>query len=98
MNNFFLLARQELALTLIIFILLFIKVGTKEWSNRALLNLINGLLLVNFLSGFFFYEGGVLFNEMFHTGRLLVLEKNITAGLYLAAQLWDVVFGFYTTW
>jgi len=77
MNNFFLLARQELALTLIIFILLFIKVGTKEWSNRALLNLINGLLLVNFLSGFFFYEGGVLFNEMFHTGRLLVLEKNI---------------------
>jgi len=77
MNDFFLLAKQELALTLIIFILLFIKVGTKEWSNTALLHLVNGLLLVNLVSGFFFAGEGVLFNEMFHTGRLQSTEKNI---------------------
>ena len=77
MNDFFLLARQELALTLIIFILLFIKVGAKEWSNVSLLSLVNFLLLLNFLSGFFFVEDGMLFNEMFHTDKLVVIEKNI---------------------
>ena len=91
MNNFFLLARQELAITLIIFVLLFIKVGTKEWSNNALLHLINGLLLVNFLFGFFFYEDGMLFNEMFRTGRLLVMEKNILnlGVLVISMQAYD---------
>jgi len=91
MNNFFLLARQELAITLIIFVLLFIKVGTKEWSNNALLHLINGLLLVNFLVGFFFYEDGMLFNEMFRTGRLLVMEKNILnlGVLVISMQAYD---------
>ena len=91
MNNFFLLARQELAITVIIFILLFIKVGTKEWSNNALLHLINGLLLVNFLFGFFFYEDGILFNQMFRTGRLLVMEKNILnlGVLVISMQAYD---------
>jgi NADH-quinone oxidoreductase subunit N len=77
MHQFFLLAKQELALTLIIFILLLIKVGSKEWSNSALLHLVNGLLLVNFTAGFFFQQEGVLFNEMFHTGKLVCTEKNI---------------------
>ncbi len=77
MTEFFLLAKQELALTLIIFILLFIKVGAKEWSNSALLQLVNFLLLVNLLAGFFFAQAGVLFNDMFRTNSLAVLEKNI---------------------
>jgi len=90
-NQFFLLARQELALTLIIFILLFIKLGTKEWSNSALLNLVNGLLLVNVASGFFFEEEGILFNEMFHTGKLIVVEKNILnlGTLIISLQAYD---------
>lgn len=76
-TQFFLLAKQELVLTLIIFILLIIKVGSKEWSNTALLNLVNGLLLINFVTGFFFSQEGMLFNEMFHTGKLINIEKNI---------------------
>lgn len=77
MQQFFLLAKQELALTLIIFILLFIKVGTKEWSNKALFNLVNVLLLFNFAAGFFYAKEGMLFNEMFVTGKLAATEKNI---------------------
>lgn len=77
MHAFFLLAKQELALSLIIFILLFIKVGSKEWSAPALLNLVNVLLLLNVLAGFFFQQQGVLFNGMFHTGTLATAEKNI---------------------
>ena len=77
MHEFFLLAKQELALTLLIFILLFIKVGSKDWSGAALLNLVNGLLLLNFIGGFLFPQQGILFNEMFHTGPLATAEKNI---------------------
>ena len=91
MNEFLLLAKQELVLTLIIFILLFIKVGSKEWSNGALLNLVNLFLLVNFVSGFFFTREGVLFNEMFRTGKLAVLEKNILnlGTLLISLQAYD---------
>ncbi|MFT3933324.1 MAG: NADH-quinone oxidoreductase subunit N [Chitinophagaceae bacterium] len=77
MNQFFLLARQELAITLIIFVLLFIKVGFAMWTNAAIMKLVNALLLLNFLFGFFLPIEGSLFSEMFRTGKLIVLEKNI---------------------
>ncbi len=35
------------------FILLFIKVGSREWANENILNLVNILLLINFIAGFF---------------------------------------------
>jgi NADH-quinone oxidoreductase subunit N len=91
LNQFFLLAGQELALTFIIFILLFIKVGAKEWSGNAVLNLVNGLLLLNFVAGFFFGRKGILFNEMFHTGKLVVVEKNILnlGVLIISLQAYD---------
>jgi len=90
-QQFFLLARQELAITLVIFILLFIKVGAAEWSNKSIFNLVNILLLVNFLSGFFFVQDGVLFNEMFHTNNLVVTEKNILnfGTLIISLQSYD---------
>jgi NADH-quinone oxidoreductase subunit N len=69
--------KQELIITAIIFILLFIKVGNKEWRNERILNLVNVLLLINFVAGFFFNREGTLFNEMFRTGKLINLEKNI---------------------
>ena len=77
MHEFFLLAKQELAISLVIFILLFIKVGSKEWSRTALLALVNGLLLLNFAAGFLFPQQGILFNEMFHTDALATAEKNM---------------------
>jgi NADH-quinone oxidoreductase subunit N len=75
-NNFFILLRQELVITAIIFILLFIKLG-KDKNNESLLHIINVLLFVNLLIGFFPMMEGGLFNNMFATNKLVVLEKNI---------------------
>ncbi|MCW3118708.1 MAG: NADH-quinone oxidoreductase subunit [Chitinophagaceae bacterium] len=75
--DFFILMKAELMITLIIFILLFLKLGNREWTNDSFLHLINLLLLVNLASGFFFSKEGVLFGDMFKTNDLLRLEKNI---------------------
>ena len=77
LNDFFVLMKHELLVTLIIFILLFVKVGSKEWSNEAVSKLVNFLLLVNLLVGFFMNKEGSLFSEIFHNNPLIVLEKNI---------------------
>ncbi|HTL08720.1 MAG TPA: NADH-quinone oxidoreductase subunit N [Chitinophagaceae bacterium] len=88
MNDFFLLAKQELALVLIIFLLLIIKVGSKEWENPRVLGLINLLLLLNFATGFIYQQEGILFNEMFHTSKLIIIEKNIlNAGTLIVSWL-----------
>ena len=77
MSDFFILLKQELVITVIIFVLLFIKLGAKERSNNNLLFIANVLLLINFLSGFVFNKEGALFDSMFTTNNLLYLEKNI---------------------
>ena len=77
LNDFLILMKQELVITGIIFILLFIKVGSKEWKNESIMMLVNGLLLFNVLFNFFGNSEGVLFNEMFKTNQLIVLEKGI---------------------
>jgi len=74
--NIFIQLRQELALALLIFILLFIKLG-KERSNESILNFINVALLVNLGAGFCYQETGELFNGMFNTNALIVFEKNL---------------------
>ena len=74
--DFFILMKQELVVTAIIFLLLFIKLG-KDRSNETLLGIINLLLFLNFASGFCCSQQGMLFNEMFRTNSLIVLEKNI---------------------
>ena len=76
-ENFFILFKQELWLVAIIFFLLIIKLKTKQPSVKALLNIINILLLLNFVSGFFLNEEGRLFGKMFVTNHLYVFEKNI---------------------
>jgi NADH-quinone oxidoreductase subunit N len=76
-NDFFILLKQELLITIIIFILLFIKVGSKEKTNENILRLINILLLINVLVGFVFNKEGRLFDNMFITNDLIILEKTI---------------------
>jgi NADH-quinone oxidoreductase subunit N len=71
------LLKQELILTLIIFILLFIKIGSTEWKTENLLNLVNFFLLINFIAGFLFKFEGSLFSQMFYTNKLIILEKNL---------------------
>ena len=75
-NNFFILLRHELVIIAIIFLLLFIKLG-KERSNEGLLHLINTALFLNLTVGFLPIPTGELFNTMFNTNKLIVLEKNI---------------------
>jgi len=77
MNEFFILMQQELLLTAIIFILLFVKLAAKEIEAKTLLLLTNILLGINLVAGFFSTASGSLFGDMFHTSELLHLEKNI---------------------
>ncbi len=82
----FILMKQEWMVLAIIFILLFIKVGSRDRSNETLLKLVNILLLLNAVAGFFGFKDGMLFNEMFKTNHLIVAEKNILSiGTYIIA-------------
>jgi len=81
--NILIQLRQELALTVLIFLLLFIKLG-KDRSNESILNFVNAALLVNLVAGFCCKETGALFNGMFNTNTLIVFEKGL---LNLAALI-----------
>ena len=76
MNEFFTLMKSELLLTGIIFILLIIKIG-KGMKHENLLSLIQILLLLNFLAGFFWNNEGQLFGGMYHTGALMGVQREI---------------------
>ena len=71
------LLKQELLLSVIIIVLLIIKIGADEWKISVLLSVINLLLLINFAAGFVLNLQGSLFNGMFNTNGLIILEKNI---------------------
>jgi NADH-quinone oxidoreductase subunit N len=84
--DFLILMKQEWAVIAILFILLFIKVGNKEWKSNNILSLVNILLLFNFIAGLFWNQQGNLFNEMYKTNPLIVTEKNILSlGTYIIA-------------
>lgn len=90
-NDILALLQQELVLIAVIFLLLFIKVSPAEWPNTTILNLVNGLLLLNLVAGFFMNAEGMLFSGMFHTNKLIVLEKNILnlGTLLISMQAWS---------
>jgi NADH-quinone oxidoreductase subunit N len=79
--------RAELSIALVLFLLVFIKVGTGRWPKRKILLLVNLLLAANFASGFFFHAEGTLFGGMFETTHLIGLEKNILNGGVLLISL-----------
>lgn len=87
MNEFFTLMKSELVITGIIFLLLFIKLGT-EIKNSVLLLIIQNLLLLNLAVGFFFNADGSLFDSMFHTNEMMAFQKSIlNLGVYLISLL-----------
>ena len=90
-TDFFVLMRSELSLTLIIFILLFIKVAYNNVNNTTLLYATNLLLLVNLFVGPLFNTEGVLFSEMFIANNVIVIEKLVlNAGtLIISLQAFD---------
>ncbi len=81
------LMKPELVLTGIIFLLLFIKIG-KGLKNETMLLLVQVLLLLNFIAGFFFNSEGSLFDGMYITTNMIALQKNILSlGVYLISLL-----------
>ncbi|WP_332735004.1 NADH-quinone oxidoreductase subunit N [Flavihumibacter sp.] len=90
MNDLLIIMKQELLLTLIIFVLLTLKIA-KDMDNGAFLNLVNLLLAINFVAGFLGSMEGMLFNEMYHTNSLIILEKNILnlGTLIISLQSWS---------
>ncbi len=86
-TDLLILMKQELVVTFIIFVLLFIKIG-KGIKNETLLPLIQLLLLTNFVVGFFFNKEGILFGGMYSTTALMVFQKNILSlATYLISLL-----------
>src|SRR5579872_2998090 len=83
--------RQEWMITGIVFILLVMKLGSAEHNNRMILRLANLLLLINFIAGCFGGPEASLFNGMFHTDKLIVLEKNMLnlGTLLVSLQAYD---------
>src|ERR1700759_3449198 len=75
--DFLVLMKQEWMVIAILFILLFIKVSGDDRQKENILKLVNILLFINLITGFFGYREGILFNEMFKTNHLIVTEKNI---------------------
>ena len=87
LNEFLILMKPELLLTAIIFLLLFIKIAW-NMKNESLFPVIQVLLLLNFIAGFFFNKEGSLFDNMYHTTALIALQKNIlNLGIYLISLL-----------
>jgi NADH-quinone oxidoreductase subunit N len=87
MNEFLIMMKSELAITAIIFFLLLVKIG-KGMKNESLLSLIQVLLLVNLLTGFFFNQQGYLFGDMFFTTPLISFQKSLlNLGVYLISLL-----------
>ncbi len=81
--------KSELLVTMIIFLLLFIKLG-RGMRNESMLLLIQILLLLNFIAGFFFNQEGMLFDGMYHSTKMLMLQKNIlNLGVYLISLLFS---------
>jgi NADH-quinone oxidoreductase subunit N len=81
------LMKHELSLIVILFILLAMKLG-KGPGASAWVTVVQVLLLLNFVAGFFFNTEGHLFDDMYQTNSLLVLQKNIlNAGLLMIALL-----------
>ena len=86
-NDFFILMKDELVITFLIFLILFIKIGT-EITNERLLPVIQLLLLVNLIVGFFYNETGSLFGGNFNTNSLIAFQKCIlNIGVYLISLL-----------
>jgi NADH-quinone oxidoreductase subunit N len=77
LKDILVLMEQEWVLALLIFILLFIKLGAGEWSNQTVLYLVNGLLLINLVAGLFIDVRGELFGGAYHTDKTIVLEKDL---------------------
>src|ERR1051326_1577657 len=89
--DFFILMKQEVFLTLIIFVLLTLRVLFRSKENATVIHFTNFLLLANFVLGFLGNRDGELFSGMFHTNGILAVEKSILnlGTLIISMQAFD---------
>ena len=76
-QDIFKLMKPELLLVLLLIVLLFWKLAKNEATTATQLNVINTLLLLNFLAGFILNAEGSLFNGVYKASTLATAEKNI---------------------
>lgn len=76
-NEIINLMKHELLLSVILFLLLIIKIGSNEENSPRWHVMVNVLLLINLITGFCYNVTGELFNGMFLSHELIHLEKNI---------------------
>ncbi|CAN5451348.1 NADH-quinone oxidoreductase subunit N [soil metagenome] len=76
-HEFLLLMKHELLLCILLFFILILKIADHKKSNDQWILIVSGLLLFNFIAGFFWNSGGELFNGMFLLNELTIFQKNI---------------------
>ena len=87
MSELITIMKSELMITGIIFLLLFIKLS-KGVKNDILLPIIQLVLLLNFIAGFFMNFEATAFDTMFQTSPMIAFQKNIlNLGVYLISLL-----------
>jgi len=87
MSEYITILKSELIITGIIFLLLFIKLG-KGIKNDTLLVIIQFVLLLNFIAGFFMNFEASLFDNMYQTSPMIAFEKSIlNVAVYLISLL-----------
>ena len=76
MGDYFFLMKAEWMIAGIIFFLLFIKIS-KGMTNETVLSMVQILLFIICIAGFFFNREGSLFDGMFINSSLISFQKNI---------------------
>lgn len=89
--SFLIAMKYEMMLTLIIFVLLFLKIDGRT-GNSSIIRIANVFLLLTIGLGLAFNNSVEIFNGMFRTNALLNLEKNVltiaTLVIVLASHHW----------
>lgn len=77
--------------TFILLVLLVMKAGSAEYKTEVILGVVNLLLLANVVLGCWAAPDSTLFGGMFHTNRLIALEKNMLnlGTLIISLQAYD---------
>ena len=87
LNDFLILMRAELVITLLIFVLLFIKLG-KGGNNSVVLVVAYLFLFANTVFAFVGKQEGTLFADMFVSSKLIVFQKAmLSVGTFLLLLL-----------
>ena len=77
-TDMLILMKQEMALIVLIFIIMFLKLG-KDRSNESYMKIVNVLLLINLVAGFFWNREGmvrILFVHFFTSIGCLCILSN----------------------